>query len=28
MECSKREIPSEVAKKLGQLFEVPIERFL
>ncbi len=28
MECSKREINPEVAKKLGQLFEVSIERFL
>jgi DNA-binding XRE family transcriptional regulator len=28
MECSKCEINPEVAKKLGQLFEVSIERFL
>jgi DNA-binding XRE family transcriptional regulator len=28
MECNKRRINREVAKKLSQLFEVPIERFL
>jgi DNA-binding XRE family transcriptional regulator len=28
MECGKREISWELAEKLGQLFEVPIERFL
>ena len=28
MECNKRRIHREVAKKLSHLFEVPIERFL
>ena len=28
MECGRREISREVAEKLGQLFEVPVERFL
>ena len=28
MECGKHEISREMAEKLGQLFEVPVERFL
>jgi len=28
MECNQREINFEIAEKLSQLFEVPIERFL
>ncbi len=28
MECGKREISQEVAEKLGQFFEISVERFL